>query len=79
MQRPPESPCGLDGEIALITGGATGIGYGIAKAFTAMGAKVGLAGRYEAELRRRAHSLRVDLTRPRTARRTIAALPQQRL
>ncbi len=43
MQRPPECPFGLDGEFALITGGATGIDYGIAKAFTAMGAKVVLA------------------------------------
>ena len=43
MQRPPVCPCGLDGENALIKGGATGIGYGIAKAFTAIGAKVVLA------------------------------------
>ncbi|MCZ6775791.1 MAG: glucose 1-dehydrogenase [Ignavibacteria bacterium] len=42
----------LEGENALITGGATGIGYGIAKAYSAAGAKVILAGRREDELKR---------------------------
>ena len=51
MQRPAECPFGLDGEIALITGGATGIGYGIARAFTAMGAK-GVLARWQDDVAR---------------------------
>ena len=38
-------PFRLDGETALITGGATGIGFGIVQAFVAMGADVVLVGR----------------------------------
>lgn len=37
----------LDGELALITGGGTGLGLGIARAFVAAGARVVLAGRRE--------------------------------
>ncbi len=40
----------LRGEIALITGGGTGIGLAIARAYHAAGARVVLAGRREAEL-----------------------------
>lgn len=50
-------PFRLDGETALITGGATGIGLGIAQAFVAMGARVVLAGRREAELKQAATEL----------------------
>jgi gluconate 5-dehydrogenase len=42
----------LEGDNALITGGATGIGYGIAKAYTVAGANVILVGRREYELKR---------------------------
>ena len=37
----------LEGEIALVTGGATGIGFGVAKAMTEAGARVVLSGRRE--------------------------------
>lgn len=37
----------LDGEIALITGGGTGLGFGIAQCFVNAGAKVVLVGRRE--------------------------------
>jgi len=40
----------LDGETALITGGGTGLGFGIATCMVAAGAKVVLAGRREEEL-----------------------------
>jgi NAD(P)-dependent dehydrogenase (short-subunit alcohol dehydrogenase family) len=40
-------PFRLDDEIALITGGGTGIGLGIAKCFVAAGAKVIIVGRRE--------------------------------
>jgi gluconate 5-dehydrogenase len=40
----------LDGETALITGGGTGLGLGMARCFVAAGAKVVLVGRREAEL-----------------------------
>ncbi len=41
---------GLDGEVALITGGGTGLGLGIASCLAAAGAKVLLVGRRQAEL-----------------------------
>lgn len=47
----------LDGETALITGGATGLGFGMAQCFVAAGARVVLVGRREAELRRAAATL----------------------
>ncbi|HEY1791429.1 MAG TPA: SDR family oxidoreductase [Opitutaceae bacterium] len=40
----------LEGEVALITGGGTGIGLAIAKAMASAGAKVVLVGRRKAEL-----------------------------
>ena len=40
----------LNGQVALITGGATGLGLGMARCFVAAGAKVVLVGRREAEL-----------------------------
>ncbi|MCB8933263.1 MAG: SDR family oxidoreductase [Fimbriimonadaceae bacterium] len=45
------NPFLLEGETALITGGGTGIGLGIARCFVASGARVVLVGRREAELR----------------------------
>ena len=44
------TPFRLDGEVAIITGGATGLGFGIARAFVASGAKVVLVGRRIQEL-----------------------------
>lgn len=51
------SPFSLNGETALITGGATGLGLAIAKSFVASGAKVVLVGRREAELKKSAAEL----------------------
>lgn len=47
----------LKGEVALVTGGGTGIGLAIATCLHAAGAKVVLVGRREAELRSAAHGL----------------------
>jgi len=46
----PEIPFCLEGETALITGGGTGIGLGIARCMVKAGARVVLVGRREAEL-----------------------------
>lgn len=46
------TPFRLDGEIAIITGGATGLGFGIARTFVQSGARVVLVGRREPELQR---------------------------
>jgi gluconate 5-dehydrogenase len=45
-----ESPFRLDGETALITGGGSGIGLGIARCMVASGARVVLVGRREEQL-----------------------------
>jgi len=45
-----DNPFRLDGEAALITGGGTGIGLGIAHCMVRAGARVVLVGRREAEL-----------------------------
>lgn len=47
----------LEGEMALITGGATGIGYGIATSFVSAGAKVILVGRRELALKQACSNL----------------------
>ena len=54
MQAPGRipAPFRLDDEIVLITGGATGLGFGMARCFVASGAKVVLVGRREEELER---------------------------
>jgi gluconate 5-dehydrogenase len=50
-------PFRLDGEVALITGGATGLGFGIAQVFVESGARVVLASRREVELRKAVSAL----------------------
>jgi NAD(P)-dependent dehydrogenase (short-subunit alcohol dehydrogenase family) len=47
----------LDGEVALITGGGTGLGFGIAKCMVEAGAKVILAGRREDVVKQAAEQL----------------------
>jgi gluconate 5-dehydrogenase len=51
------TPFQLDGETALITGGGTGLGFGIARCMAAAGAKVILVGRREAELAAAVHEI----------------------
>lgn len=46
-----ESPFRLDGKVALITGGGSGLGLAMARCFVASGAKVLIAGKTEAKLR----------------------------
>jgi gluconate 5-dehydrogenase len=44
------NPFSLEGETALITGGGTGLGLGMARCMAAAGARVVIVGRREAEL-----------------------------
>ena len=74
------NPFQLDGETALITGGGTGLGFGIARCMAAAGAKVILVGRREAELAAaargigpRASFVAHDITRLDEASALIAA------
>jgi NAD(P)-dependent dehydrogenase (short-subunit alcohol dehydrogenase family) len=62
-------PFSLDGDIALVTGGGTGIGLGIGRCLAARGARVVLAGRRAdvldeavAEIGRAAQALPLDVT-----------------
>jgi gluconate 5-dehydrogenase len=52
-----QDPFRLHNEIALITGGGTGLGLGMARCFVKSGARVILVGRREAELSKAAASL----------------------
>jgi gluconate 5-dehydrogenase len=52
-----DNPFRLDGKYALITGGATGIGYGVANAFIHAGAKVLIVSRREEVLKKACKSL----------------------
>jgi gluconate 5-dehydrogenase len=51
------TPFCLTGETALITGGATGLGFGMARSFVASGARVVLVGRRQEALRKAVASL----------------------
>jgi gluconate 5-dehydrogenase len=73
-------PFRLDNEVAIITGGATGIGFGVAQSFVAAGATVVLVGRREAELEKSvsalgtaAHFVRHDVTEHAKAGELVAA------
>jgi NADP-dependent 3-hydroxy acid dehydrogenase YdfG len=48
----------LTGKVCLVTGGGSGIGFAVARAFLAEGARVAIAGRDEAKLRRAAETLK---------------------
>jgi gluconate 5-dehydrogenase len=52
------NPFGLEGQLALVTGGTRGIGLGAARALAKSGANIILVGRDEQELQRSASSLR---------------------
>jgi NAD(P)-dependent dehydrogenase (short-subunit alcohol dehydrogenase family) len=47
-----KDPFRLDDEVALITGGGTGLGLGIARCFVRAGARIVIVGRREAELQK---------------------------
>jgi gluconate 5-dehydrogenase len=51
------TPFGLEGKVALITGGGTGLGFGIAGAFVRSGAKIIIVGRREDVLQQAACEL----------------------
>lgn len=77
-------PFRLDGELALITGGGSGLGLAMAQAMVAAGARVVLAGRDEARLQRAAAGLgsaagfvRHDVTRLSESPQLIAQVQQR--
>mgnify|MGYP003962021327 CR=1 FL=1 len=47
MTEKSTNPFSLEGQLGLITGGGTGIGFGIAQAYVAQGARVVITGRRE--------------------------------
>lgn len=82
----PTSPASfsLQGEVALITGGGTGLGLGIARCIAQAGARVVLVGRRAAELATAAESIGAnasyishDITRKDEAAQLIAAAAEK--
>ncbi len=74
-----KNPFSLAGETALITGGGSGLGFGIAESFVAAGAKVILVGRREAVLKQAVAKLgdsarfeTQDITQLETAKELVA-------
>jgi len=74
----PENPFSLRGETAIVTGGATGLGFGVATALVHAGARVVLVGRRETALQEAAATLGretiyevQDITEPGSAPRLI--------
>ncbi|GAB4241507.1 MAG: SDR family NAD(P)-dependent oxidoreductase [Acidobacteriota bacterium] len=72
-------PFSLEGETALITGGGTGLGFGIARCFVAAGARVLLVGRRAEVLEEAAEQLggnaswvARDITEPEAAEELVA-------
>ena len=52
----------LEGKVAVITGGSSGIGLATAKRFVAEGAHVVITGRREQELKEAAASIKTNVT-----------------
>jgi gluconate 5-dehydrogenase len=80
MIRADENPFRLDGQTALITGGGTGLGFGMARCMAKAGARVVLVGRREdklakaaAAIGRRASFVSHDITRLNHAGELIQA------
>ena len=70
----------LEGKIAIVTGGTSGIGEGIAKAFVSEGAKVVIVGRREEEGRALEHSIGVRFVRADVANESdVKAMVDQTL
>ena len=73
---------GLNGKIALVTGASRGIGYGLAQALSAAGAKVAVAARSRAELTELAQSIdglavEMDVRDVSSIRRGVSSVVQQ--
>jgi NAD(P)-dependent dehydrogenase (short-subunit alcohol dehydrogenase family) len=54
----------FDGKVAVVTGGARGIGYAVARAFTREGAQVAIAGRTKETLAHAAETIEKECGRP---------------
>jgi NAD(P)-dependent dehydrogenase (short-subunit alcohol dehydrogenase family) len=79
-----QSPFSLEGEVAIITGGGTGLGFAMAKSMIASGARVVITGRREgvlvhaaAELGESAFPFVQDVSRPEGSVRLLAHVSRE--